>query len=74
MCRLEEEAIIPPSTITNIADAHIAGKTLYQIFKHGGENTMSYKTVSFVIAISGNNRGEDKCFHEQSPKTKTSHT
>ena len=48
----------------------ITGKTLCQIFEHRGEKTVSYKTVSFDIAISGNNRGEHMCFHEQSPKTK----
>ena len=51
----------------------ITGKTICQIFEHGGKKTVSYKTVSFDIAISGTNRGEHKCFHEQSPKTKTSH-
>ena len=52
---------------------YITGKILCQIFEHGGEKTVSYKTVSFGIAVSGTNRGEHKYFHEQSPKTKTSH-
>ena len=52
---------------------YITDQIICQIFEHGGEKIVSHKTVSFIIAISGNNREEHKCFQEQSPKTKTSH-